>query len=99
MKPSTLLPLLLTLGAASLLAQTPEGTATAGNRFATSNEPPEGQVAPRTSWFPRHLPRGSHLIPETSLEQPEDVGIRKHTNHVMFVPDVVTDGPQGETPQ
>jgi kumamolisin len=99
MKPSTLFPLLLALGVSSLLAQSPDGADTAGTRFATSNEPPEGQVAARTSWFPRLLPRGSHLIPETSIEQPEDVGVRKHTNHVMFVPDAVTSGPQGETPQ
>ena len=57
------------------------------------------EVAPRHSWFPRPRPDGTQVIPESSIEKPEHIGVRKHTNHVLFVPDVATGEPQGETPQ
>jgi len=40
------------------------------------------------------------LIPDTSLEQADDVGVRSHTNHlVLFFPDATGTAPAGETPQ
>ncbi|MFY9583396.1 MAG: S53 family peptidase [Candidatus Acidiferrales bacterium] len=45
---------------------------------------------------PRH---GSVLIPDTSIERREDMGIRAHTNHVIqFRPEFVGTSPSGETP-
>ncbi len=43
---------------------------------------------------------GSVLIPATSLERLEDIGIRAHTNHlILFNPEFVGAAPAGETPQ
>src|SRR5712692_3442124 len=45
---------------------------------------------------PQH---GSVLIPDTSIERREDMGIRAHTNHVIqFRPEFVGTSPSGETP-
>ncbi len=42
---------------------------------------------------------GSVLIPDTSIERREDMGIRAHTNHVIqFRPEFVGTSPSGETP-
>jgi subtilase family serine protease len=46
------------------------------------------------------FPRGSQLIPETSLEKIEDIGIRSHTNHVLlFSPEATGLTPTGVSPQ
>ena len=49
----------------------------------------------------RHdFPHGTHLIPDTSLEQAEDVGVRSHTNHVLlFSPEATGLTPTGASPQ
>ena len=31
--------------------------------------------------------RGRVIVPDSSVERPEDAGIRPHTNYVIFVPD------------
>ena len=44
--------------------------------------------------------RGSLLIPDTSMERPQDRGLRAHTNHLIFVrPNFTGTSPSGETPQ
>ncbi len=97
---SPLLTLVLAFGAAICAAESLSAqSAGALDQPEAPNEPATEQLAKRHSWFPRRIPRGSHLIPDSSIEQPENVGVRKHTNHVLLVPDVVTAGPQGETPQ
>jgi kumamolisin len=41
----------------------------------------------------------SILIPATTVEHPQDVGVRAHTNHLILVrPDFVGASPSGETP-
>lgn len=47
------------------------------------------------------VPRGNVVIPYSSVERPEDLGIRAHTNIQLFYPeDVIPDSttPTGETP-
>ncbi len=40
------------------------------------------------------------LVPDSTLEHPEDIGIRAHTNHVILVrPNLTGIAPAGETPQ
>ena len=43
---------------------------------------------------------GTVIIPESSIEHPEDIGVRAHTNIRIFVPDVVEPSsyPPGENP-
>jgi subtilase family serine protease len=42
---------------------------------------------------------GSLLIPDSSIEHFEDIGVRAHTNHVVFLPPQASNGsPGGETP-
>ena len=41
----------------------------------------------------------SILVPNSSLERPEDRGLRAHTNHLILLrPDVTGTSPSGETP-
>src|SRR5260370_16636522 len=41
----------------------------------------------------------SILIPATTIEHPEDVGVRAHTNHLILVrPNFVGTSPSGATP-
>lgn len=43
--------------------------------------------------------RGKVVVPDSSVERPEDVGIRAHTNHLILVsPEFVGTAPSGETP-
>jgi subtilase family serine protease len=43
--------------------------------------------------------RGLHLIPDSSIERDEDVGVRCHTNHLMLImPDAVASSPTGLSP-
>jgi kumamolisin len=46
---------------------------------------------------------GQVVVPDSSQERPESVGVRAHTNHLIFKPTtskpVGGGGPQGETPQ
>jgi subtilase family serine protease len=47
----------------------------------------------------RRPERGSVLIPDSSVEQFRDIGVRAHTNHVVFLPPQLTGtAPKGETP-
>ena len=42
---------------------------------------------------------GKVVVPDTTVEHPEDVGRRSHTNHLIFVrPDLTGKAPSGETP-
>src|SRR5712692_6304160 len=67
----------------SLLAVTALAAATTSQLFA------QGQG-------PAHAPI---LIPATTVEHPEDVGVRAHTNHLILVrPNFVGTSPSGETP-
>jgi len=67
----------------SLLAVTALAVATTPQLFA------QGQG-------PAHAPI---LIPATTIEHPEDVGVRAHTNHLILVrPNFVGTSPSGETP-
>src|ERR1043166_2233683 len=46
---------------------------------------------------------GQLVVPDSSRERPENLGVRAHTNHLIFKPatgkPVGGGGPQGETPQ
>ncbi len=53
-----------------------------------------------------NTPHGIIVIPETTVEHPEDVAIRAHTNHLILVlpdkgvtPTATSTSPQGQTPQ
>src|SRR5216684_3428459 len=67
----------------SLLAVTALAAATTSQLFAQSQGPTHASI----------------LIPATTVEHPEDVGVRAHTNHLILVrPDFVGTNPSGETP-
>ena len=45
--------------------------------------------------------RGNGIVPDSSLERPQDVGVRMHTNYLIYAPDGVVRpqaNPGGETP-
>jgi hypothetical protein len=45
--------------------------------------------------------RGDGIVPRSSIERPEDVGQRMHTNYIIYAPDGVIRpqfNPGGETP-
>jgi subtilase family serine protease len=45
--------------------------------------------------------RGNGMVPKSSLERPQDVGVRMHTNYLIYAPDGVVHSqanPGGETP-
>ncbi len=45
--------------------------------------------------------RGNGIVPDSSIEKPEDIGVRMHTNYLIYAPDGVvrpTANPGGETP-
>ena len=44
--------------------------------------------------------RGTVIIPDSNIQRPGDIGVRSHTNYLIFVPAATSgpDSPQGETP-
>ena len=45
--------------------------------------------------------RGNGIVPDSSIEKPEDVGVRMHTNYIIYAPEGVikaVGNPGGETP-
>ncbi len=45
--------------------------------------------------------RGNGIVPDSSIEKPEDVGVRMHTNYIIYAPDGAIKpaaNPGGETP-
>lgn len=97
------IPLLRLLALCSIVLATPSLRADSSGGLDEADNPGQPtateQLAASFRQFPRLIRSGAIVIPGSSIEQPEDVGVRAHTNHLFFVPDAVADGPQGETPQ
>jgi kumamolisin len=56
-------------------------------------------VAQEQSQSGRRPERGSVLVPDSSVGKFEDIGLRAHTNHIIFLPPQLTGtAPKGETP-
>ena len=66
-------------------------------RFAVVLLVPASQALGGPPSGPSHAPV---LVPDTSIEHVEDIGVRAHTNHLIrFDPQFVGTSPSGETPQ
>ncbi len=102
MKPLILLAALLAL-AFAIECCGGGGGSSSSNRPPVASEPTCGGAVPQVQSTPRPQVGGgnpNYIIPASSLERPEDRGIRAHTNHIIFANgnNMRLIGPTGLTP-